>query len=212
MNGVKTDQSFWSADKNTLLCISSSFVCLLLLSLVLFSYCRGTQWRQDQLTTGEAAPSVHDVKNTVDNKETGCASIMDQEDKLNPAPQELHQIQQPQQHLQQLRQSHVQSASPFSLRHGASFLQSPNLPQLHGQAFSPGPLLAPMTTIGGSFLRPVPVWHGGLNPTGTAALVWGLQQANMDFSGSGLLTGYYNLTGQSVNRNRRENGGGFNGM
>lgn len=142
--------------------------------------------------------------------------VTDQEDNPNPAVPRLQQIQHPQQHLQQLHeQQHLQQSLSHlqQQQRGVGLLQTPHLPQLTNQPFSHGPLLGPLTVLGGGLLGPTPVWPGGLGPAGAAALVWGFQQAGRDFTGSRLLGGYHNPVGQGSNRYRGgQRGGGFNGM
>ncbi|XP_037607534.1 uncharacterized protein LOC119477418 isoform X2 [Sebastes umbrosus] len=132
-------------------------------------------------------------------------------------------IQQPQQHLQQLNNQPLQPSSSH-LQHsqqqqwGAGFLQpphlqTPHLPQFPNQTFSRGPMLGPMTALGGGLMGPMPVWPGGLGPAGAAALVWGFQQASRDFTGPRPLGVYHNPAGQGSSRYRGgQRGGGFNGM
>ncbi|XP_074493745.1 protein TASOR isoform X2 [Sebastes fasciatus] len=132
-------------------------------------------------------------------------------------------IQQPQQHLQQPNNQPLQPSSSH-LQHsqqqqwGAGFLQpphlqTPHLPRFPNQTFSRGPMLGPLTALGGGLLGPMPVWPGGLGPAGAAALVWGFQQASRDFTGPRPLGVYHNPAGQGSSRYRGgQRGGGFNGM
>ncbi|XP_038135631.1 translation initiation factor IF-2-like [Cyprinodon tularosa] len=86
-------------------------------------------------------------------------------------------------------------------------LQNPHLPPFHGQRFPPGPLLGPLTPLGGG-LRGVMaapnLWPGGFGPPANP-LVWGFQPSGMDFLG-----GFYGQGGNSYRGVRP--GGGFNRM
>ncbi|XP_039652926.1 uncharacterized protein LOC120556999 isoform X4 [Perca fluviatilis] len=130
-------------------------------------------------------------------------------------------IQQPQQLLQHLNnrqqlqpsRSHLQPP-PHSQQQqwGASLLQPHHLHRLPNQPFSRGPMLGPLTALGGGLLGPVPVWPGGLGPAGAAALAWGFQQVGRDFTGPRLLGGFHNPAGQGSRYRGGQRGGGFNGM
>ncbi|XP_044066398.1 protein TASOR isoform X2 [Siniperca chuatsi] len=192
---------------------------------------RDTQSGQQQPIRGEGAPPGNSTVGTASGtKVTGSITMVtDQEDNLNPALPRLQQIQQPQHHLQQLNNqqqqlnerqqlqqgpSHLQQPPHSQQQRGAGLLQPPHLPRLPNQPFSRGPLLGPLTALGGGLLGPTPVWPGGLGPAGAAAaLVWGFQQAGRDFTGHRLLGGLHNPAGQGSNRYRGgQRGGGFNGM
>lgn len=155
-------------------------------------------------------------------KVTGSITMVTgHEDHPNPARPRLQQIQQPQQYLQQLNNqqqqlqpspSHPQQP-PHSQQQnwGTGLLQTPLLPRLPSQPFSAGPMLRPLTALGGTrgLLGPTPVWPGGLGPASAAALVWGFQQTG---TGPALLGVYHNPAGQGSNRYRGGQRGGFNGI
>ncbi|XP_073324924.1 protein TASOR [Pagrus major] len=186
---------------------------------------RDTQVGPDQPVRAEGAPPANSTLGTaIGTKVTGSiTAVTDQKDNPNPAVPRLLHIQLPQQHRQHLnhhqqQQQHLQQSHshlqppPHSQQRGTSLLQPPHLPHLHNQHFSHGPLLGPLTTLGGGLLGPTPVWPGAMGPTGAPALVWGYPAAR-DFTGSRLMGGYHNPAGQGSNMYRGgQRGGGFNGM
>ncbi|KAK2861669.1 hypothetical protein Q5P01_001202 [Channa striata] len=143
-------------------------------------------------------------------------------DSQSPAQPRQQQIQQ---HLQQLNhhqqqmneQLHLQPRlsqpqHPPQQQWGVGLLQPPHLARFSNQPFSRGPMLGPLTTLGGirSLLGPTPVWTGGVGPPGAATLVWGFPQHG---TGPGLLGGYHNPAGPGSSRYRGgQRGGGFNGI
>lgn len=190
--------------------------------MCMFSICRDTHSGQEQPTGAEGATPGNTTASGT--KLVGSiTTVTGQEDNSNPA---LPQLQPIQQHLHQLnsqqqqlneqlhlppRHSHPQH--PPQQQWGVGLLQPPHLARLPSQPFSPGHVLAPLTTLGGirSILGPTSVWTGGLGPTGAATLVWGFPQAGTSAS---LLGGYHNPAGQGSSSRYRggQRGGGFNGM
>ncbi|XP_038553930.1 uncharacterized protein tasora isoform X3 [Micropterus salmoides] len=190
---------------------------------------RDTQSGQELPKRGEGAPPRNSTVGTASGtKVTGSLTMVtNQEDNPNPALSHLQQIQQTQQHLQQLNNQQQQLNEQQQLLQNLSHLQQPplsqqqrgdgllhplHLPRLPSQSFSGSPLLGPLTNLGGGLLGATPVWPGALGPAG-AALVWGFQQTGRNFSGHRLMGGFHNPVGQGGNRYRgRPRGGGFNGM
>ncbi|XP_040014622.1 protein TASOR isoform X7 [Xiphias gladius] len=181
---------------------------------------RETELGQEQPMRGDGAtPGTSTASGA---KVTGSITMVTgHEDHPNPARPRLQQIQQPQQYLQQLNNqqqqlqpspSHPQQP-PHSQQQnwGTGLLQTPLLPRLPSQPFSAGPMLRPLTALGGTrgLLGPTPVWPGGLGPASAAALVWGFQQTG---TGPALLGVYHNPAGQGSNRYRGGQRGGFNGI
>ncbi|XP_040890119.1 protein TASOR isoform X2 [Toxotes jaculatrix] len=168
---------------------------------------------QERPLRGETAPPGSSAASGT-NVTGSVTMVTGQEDNPNPALPRPQQIQQPQQRLQlQPSPAHPQPPPPHSQQQqwGTGLLQPPFLHRLPNQPFSTGPMLRPLTAVGGTrgLLGPTPVWPGGLGPAGAAALVWGFQQAG---TGPSLLGEYHNLAGQGSNRYRGGQRGGFNGM
>lgn len=187
--------------------IKSCRLTMLTLSPCFYFSFRDTQLDQEQPVKGEGAPPGDSTAGAAsDAEKTGSvATVTDQEDKPGPVVPRLHPIQLPRQQLLLQSPSHLQ-LPPHSL------LLRHHLPQLHSQAFSHGPMLAPLTNPGRGLLATPPVWSGGLRPTGAAGLVWGFQPVGRGFTGSGLVAGYHNPAGQVGNRYRGGQRGGFSGM
>ncbi|KAF3690273.1 Protein TASOR [Channa argus] len=182
---------------------------------------RNTQSSQEQLIKREDMLPGHTTASTT--KLTGSMTVAtgQQDSQSPPQPQQQHI----QQHLQQLsnqqqqinehlhlqpRLSHPQH--PPQQQWGVGLLQPPHLARFSNQPFSHGPVLGPLTTLGGirSLLGPTPVWTRGVCPPGGGTLVWGFPQPG---TGPGLLGGYHNPAGPSNSRYRGgQRGGGFNGI
>uniref|UniRef100_UPI0037E9AD00 protein TASOR n=1 Tax=Semicossyphus pulcher TaxID=241346 RepID=UPI0037E9AD00 len=172
-----------------------------------------TQSDQEPPARGDGAPPVSSPVGTSSEVTGSVSMVTEPENNSNPARSHQHH---PQQHLQQPQQSPVPIQRPAQSREwGASILQPPHpLPRPPSQAFHHGPMLAPLSSLGGirSILGPTPFWNRGLRPAG-ATLVWGFQQAGRDFGGPGLLGGYHNPARQGGSWYRGgQRGGGFNGM
>lgn len=172
--------------------------CMLLLNLFLCPSCRETQ-EQPREEGAPPAPA---------NRSAGGTKVAESITTATDQHRHMQQLS------KQQRPSHPHSR-PQNQQRGAGLLQPPQLPRLHSQHFSAGPMLGPLTALGGirGLLGPAPVWQSGLGPTGAGALVWGFQPTGRDFNGPRLLGGYHSSAGQSSSRYRGgQRGGGFNGM
>ncbi|XP_041835698.1 protein TASOR isoform X2 [Melanotaenia boesemani] len=170
-----------------------------------------TQSTLEQPVRAEVPPSSNSTSSSTEVTGTRITVVTNQEYYPNPTLNHLH-FQQPQLRPQQnLNDSHSPSQTPpYSQQpqRSVGLLQTPHMPRFHGQPFPPGPLLGPLTPLGGirGFLGPPHLWPGSLSRTG-APLVWGFQQTGRDF-----LRGYYNPAAPGSNMYRGGRGGGFNGM
>lgn len=192
---LKTDFSFQPL---TVLFLLSLFFC--------FSFCSETKASYEQPITEEAAPPGNsEVPGNI-------TSVTNHESVSHPALPQL-QIQHPQQHVSEQQQgaTHLQYQPPSQRGIG---LLHPHLPRVHGQPFHRAPMLGPLNALGGirGLLGQPPLWPGGLGPAGAVPLVWGFQQAAMDFTGPSLLGGYHSPAGPGGFRYRGGQRGGFNGM
>ncbi|XP_056130188.1 uncharacterized protein LOC130107556 isoform X2 [Lampris incognitus] len=134
--------------------------------------------------------------NTPDN--SNISSTAESEpDSRHLALQHLHREQR---QIQQQQPRHA-ALSPY----GGGLLPPPStLPLLSNQTFPHRPILGPLAALGG-ILGPGSVWS---SPAG-AALVWGLQQAGMEFPLPGLTGAYHNPGSQGSPRYRGGHRGGF---
>lgn len=164
-----------------------------------------TQTGYEQPITGEAAPPGN-------SKVTGSiTTVTNQESVPNPAAPQLQQIQQ---HVsEQQAPSHPQYLPHSHQQRGVGLLH-PHLPRVHSQPFHRAPMLGPLSALGGirGLLGQPPLWPGGLGAAGAVPLVWGFQQAAVDFTGPSLLGGYPSPAAQGGFRYRGGQRGGFNGM
>ncbi|XP_031589390.1 protein TASOR isoform X3 [Oreochromis aureus] len=140
-------------------------------------------------------------------------SVTNHESVSHPALPQLQQIQHPQQHVSEQQQGATHLQYPPTSQRGIGLLH-PHLPRVHGQPFHRAPMLGPLNALGGirGLLGQPPLWPGGLGPGGAVPLVWGFQQAALDFTGPSLLGGYHSPAGQGSFRYRGGQRGGFNGM
>ncbi|XP_069025657.1 protein TASOR isoform X2 [Embiotoca jacksoni] len=164
---------------------------------------RDAQSDQEQPIRGEGA--------SPGSSSASVATATDQEGDQDPDSPRLRRLHH--RHKHHHKRQRLNEEQPE--QRGAGLLHHPpHAHRLHTQPFSPGPPLGPLASLGGmrSLLGPVPIWTGGLGPTGSAAAVWGLPPAGRDFGGPRLVGGYHSPAGQGGSSYRGGPRGGFNGM